>query len=72
LKQKKILEGEKFTTQKNNFETHILEKIDEQSQKKTFQALNEKLEKVGLPKADLSLIDCNAPFRQCFSFSKTR
>lgn len=63
-------EGEKFITQKNNFETHILEKIDEQSQKKTFQTLNEKLEKVGLPKADLSLIDCNAPFDSAFLSQK--
>jgi len=62
--------GEKFTTQKNNFETSILEKIDEKSQQKTFQALNEKLQKVGLPKADLSLIDCNAPFDSAFLSQK--
>ncbi|MCD6149293.1 ATP-binding protein [bacterium] len=62
--------GEKFITQKNNFETSILEKIDEKSQQKTFQKLNEKLEKVGLPKADLSLIDCNAPFDSAFLSQK--
>lgn len=62
--------GDKFTTQKNNFETSILEKIDAKSQQKTFQALNEKLEKVGLPKADLSLIDCNAPFDSAFLSQK--
>ncbi|MDP2642522.1 MAG: AAA family ATPase [Candidatus Peregrinibacteria bacterium] len=62
--------GEKFTSQKNNFESSILEKIDEQSQQKTFQTLNEKLEKVGLPKADLSLIDCNAPFDNAFLSQK--
>jgi len=62
--------GEKFISQKNNFEKSILEKIDEQSQKKTFQTLNEKLEKVGLPKADLSLIDCNAPFDSAFISQK--
>lgn len=62
--------GEKFSTQKNNFEINILEKIDEKSQQKTFQTLNEKLEKVGLPKADLSLIDCNAPFDSAFLSQK--
>ena len=62
--------GEKFITQKNNFETSILEKIDEKSQQKTFQKLNEKLEKVGLPKAGLSLIDCNAPFDNAFLSQK--
>ncbi len=62
--------GEKFISQKNKFETSILEKIDEQSQKKTFQTLNKKLEKVGLPKANLSLIDCNAPFDSAFLSQK--
>ncbi len=62
--------GEKFTTQKNNFETSILEKIDEKSQQKTFQALNKKLEEVGLSKADLSLINCNAPFDSAFLSQK--
>lgn len=62
--------GEKFTTQKSNFEAGILEKIDEKSQQKTFQTLNEKLEKVGLPKAALSLIDCNAPFDSAFLSQK--
>jgi predicted ATP-dependent endonuclease of OLD family len=62
--------GEKFTSQKNNFETIILEKIDGQSQKRTFQTLNEKLEKVGLPKADLSFIDRNAPFDNAFLSQK--
>lgn len=62
--------GEKFTTQKYNFEAGILEKIDESSQKKTFQALNEKLEKIGLPQANLSLIDGNAPFEGAFLSQK--
>jgi len=62
--------GEKFTTQKNNFETSILEKIDEKTQQKTFQTLNEKLKEVGLSKADLSLIDCNAPFDSAFLSQK--
>lgn len=63
--------GEKFTTQKNNFEETILEKIDEKSQQKTFQTLNEKLVKVGLPKADLSLIDGSAPFDGAFISQKS-
>ena len=63
-------DGEKFTTQKNNFETSVLDKIDEKSQQKTFQTLNTKLEEVGLPKADLSLIDCNAPFDSAFLSQK--
>ena len=62
--------GEKFAAQKNNFETSILEKIDEKSQKETFLALNEKLKKIGLPQADLSLIDCNAPFDSAFLSQK--
>lgn len=62
--------GEKFTTQKSNFEANVLEKIDKKSQQKTFQTLNTKLEKVGLPKADLSLIDCNAPFDSAFLSQK--
>lgn len=62
--------GEKFTTRKNNFEEDILSKIDAKSQKKTFEALNEKLVKVGLPKVDLSLIDCNAPFDSAFLSQK--
>ena|SRR6218665_395992 len=63
--------GEKFTIQKSNFETSILEKIDDKSQQKTFQNLNKKLEKVGLPKVDLSLIDCNAPFDSAFLSQKS-
>lgn len=60
------LSREKFITQKNEFEANILERIDEQSKKKTFQALNEKLVKISLPKVDLSLIDCNTPFDSAF------
>ncbi len=62
--------GERFTTQKNNFEANILEKIDEKSQQKTFQTLNKKLEEVGLFQANLSLIDCNAPFDSAFLSQK--
>ncbi len=61
---------ENFTTQKNNFEANILGKIDEASQEKTFQTLNNKLIEFGLPKADLSLIDCNAPFDSAFLSQK--
>jgi len=66
----KNFSGEKFTSQKNSFEANILEKIDDKSQEKTFQTLNAKLEKVGLPKSDLSLIDCNAPFDSAFLSQK--
>ena len=62
--------GVKFATKKNDFEATILETIDAKSQQKTFQALNEKLVKVGLPEADLSLIDCNAPFDSAFLSQK--
>jgi len=62
--------GEQFVTKKNNFEMSILEKIDEKSQKKTFQTLNEKLEKIGLPKTNLSLLDCSAPFDSAFLSQK--
>jgi len=62
--------GEKFSIQKNNFETGILEKIDEKSQEKTLQTLNRKLEQVGLPKVNLTLIDCSAPFDSAFLSQK--
>lgn len=62
--------GEKFSVQKSNFEKGILEKIDEKSQQITFQTLNDKLKKVGISQADLSLIDCSAPFDSAFLSQK--
>lgn len=62
--------GSKFRTRKNNFETWILERIDEKSREKTFQALNKRLKEVELPEVDLSLIDCNTPFDNAFLSKK--
>jgi len=62
--------GERFTTQKNNFETSILEKIDEKSQEKTFNKLNTKLEKMGIPAVNFSFIGVEAPFDSAFLSQK--
>lgn len=63
-------DGEKFITQRDNFENIILEKIDEKSKAKTFITLNQKLEKMGLPPTNLTLVDCNAPFDSAFLSQK--
>lgn len=62
--------NETFSTRKNNLENEILEKIDDKSQKKTFETLNTKLQKVGLPKIELSFVDGNAPFDSAFLCQK--
>lgn len=59
-------DGEKFVQKKNKFEVDILNKIDERSQEKTFQKLNEKITELGLQTIDLSLLDSNAPFDTAF------
>lgn len=61
---------ETFGTRKNKLEDEILNKIDDKSQKKTFETLNIKLQKVGLPNIKLSFIDGNAPFDSAFLSQK--
>lgn len=67
---RKILLKNNLQFKKNTLEASILEKIDMRSQEKTFQKLNEKLQKLGLFKIDLSFIDCNAPFDSVFLSQK--
>lgn len=70
IETKESFSGEKFSIQKNNFEESILQKIDEKTQEKTFKTLNEKLNEIGLPSIDLSLIDGSAPFDTAFLSQK--
>lgn len=70
IETKEDFSGEKFTIQKNNFEASILEKIDEKSQEKTFNTLNTKLEKMGMPAVNFSFIGVEAPFDSAFLSQK--
>ncbi len=66
-----LVEGqESFFTKKINFEKEIVNKVDEASVKKCFEALNKKLKDFELQNIDLSFIDGNAPFDSAFLAQK--
>lgn len=55
-----------FYQNKSNFEKAILDKVDEKEIKKTFDALNDKLNSIGIKSVSLSFIESNAPFENAF------
>jgi predicted ATP-dependent endonuclease of OLD family len=55
-----------FYQNKNNLEKEILDKVDEKEIKKTFDALNGKLNSIGIKSISLSFIESNAPFENAF------
>jgi len=61
---------ETFFAKKNTFEKEIINKIDEASIKKSFEALNNKLKDFEVKSIDLSFIDSNAPFNNAFLSQK--
>ncbi|MBU4312122.1 MAG: ATP-binding protein [Candidatus Omnitrophica bacterium] len=66
-----VAEGEEnFLAKKNTFEKEIINKIDEVSIKKSFEALNDKLKDFEVGSIDLSFIDSNAPFNNAFLSQK--
>jgi AAA15 family ATPase/GTPase len=65
LKNLKAGEDEYFTN-KENLENQIRSKIDDQTLKKSLQALNERLDQFSLGKIDISFIETQAPFNGAF------
>lgn len=55
---------------KSKFEKEIINKIDEASLKKSFEALNTKLKDFEIGNVDLSFFDCHAPFDNAFLSQK--
>ena len=55
-----------FLSNKNNLENQILSKIDDKTIKKSFQALNEKLNQFSLNNVGISFIESQAPFNSAF------
>ncbi len=71
IRGEKVAEGEEnFFAKKNTFEKEIINKIDEASIKKSFEALNNKLKDFEVGSIDLSFIDSNAPFNNAFLSQK--
>lgn len=58
--------SDNFVKRKDILESEIIEKIDEKSQEKTFDTLNEKLCSIGISEVNLSFIDGKAPFETAF------
>lgn len=56
----------KFYHNKQLFEQEIFRKVDEKEVNKTFKALNDKLEGLGIKPISLSFIESNAPFDNAF------
>ncbi|MFH1402237.1 MAG: AAA family ATPase [Patescibacteria group bacterium] len=71
VRDEEVAEGEEnFFAKKNTFEKEIINKIDEASIKKSFEALNDKLKNFEVGSIDLSFIDSNAPFNNAFLSQK--
>src|SRR5690606_18395278 len=58
--------SEKYFQSKQILEQEIVEKIDKKEINKTFKALNDKLNDLGINSISLSFIESNAPFNNAF------